>query len=662
MALKKLTSLSTYEQINGGAHRKPASIVGVPSIIRHVGLWNTGFGAKGQDKLSHIARKRAYREYVSQLTAIVRDRRIDFCEPHDPDTWLEADPSEDSSAVSIIRFRWHGILATVRAEFHSEFITITSILDISVPATTCAVPKNRTNHQAKLTKNFEALREIFASKGKRSLGAKDVVEYLQFEIWHAFDSSVLNVVQDGTEILGERLGRVFVDLRGLVTGSSVGARGLFDGWPRMPQRLVHRLRPPFSYPTPRLRAREMEHGAPPPAWAREVLMRLWPLLESHTYLKNFEFTVSGMLEGRALVTTALGPQPREGHPGFTDQSAKGDERWRPVCYYVHAHTDDEWQLGRLVDRLNLMGTLRLASTMEIEGLRKAGALIELLAEDIEIASTVVDETIQTISNLQDENTDLERSAANLTLRVTRAVTNPNLTPNRVMRRVERRLAVINGRVSGDISYRLERAHYYINRFSTESRALRISRVEGFQTYDEFVTRRMSPTFTYIEMLQARMSDIRTDMARLSEHYSSLKVTEVTLGIRSLVSAMGRRDEEIRKIQDFGEIALIAVLIPYYFGGVLIEHVLELHGRVSAILWLTILSACMTIIVAKLVTHSRNGSMSWMRTALASGVIALFLGVAWPTTLGESHMRALREQVGGFLRGSGEIDSHKAGKQ
>jgi uncharacterized membrane-anchored protein len=134
------------------------------------------------------------------------------------------------------------------------------------------------------------------------------------------------------------------------------------------------------------------------------------------------------------------------------------------------------------------------------------------------------------------------------------------------------LQKINTLVSGSILRRLERSQYYVERFQQDSKALRARRIEGFQLYSEFVNRRMGATFGYIQYLRSRMDSIYAGMSALSRSYSALKIASVTASIDKLLGSMTNQNAEIRKIQDFGEVALIGFLIPYYVGTLLLEHV------------------------------------------------------------------------------------------
>lgn len=165
MALQKLQSLGTYEEINGGAHRKAASIVGIPSLVRHLGFWNTGeeglvrkarikigsAGDQAQEKLAAeppadsnlrvglpgFVRQSAYRRYVDNLTHLIAsDSRPDL-EPDVESFVTGLDDQIETGTVTLVRFWWQALRTTVRLEYHGEYITVTSIIDASVKPRVC---------------------------------------------------------------------------------------------------------------------------------------------------------------------------------------------------------------------------------------------------------------------------------------------------------------------------------------------------------------------------------------------------------------------------------------------------------------------------------------------------------------------------------------------
>jgi len=65
------------------------------------------------------------------------------------------------------------------------------------------------------------------------------------------------------------------------------------------------------------------------------------------------------------------------------------------------------------------------------------------------------------------------------------------------------------------------------------------------------------------MMRRRVVEVKADMTSLYQYYVSENLSHTTLAIR-------KRDDDIRSIQDFGEIILLTVLLPYYFGYLLIH--------------------------------------------------------------------------------------------
>lgn len=652
MALKPLISLGSYEDIGGGAHRKAASIVGTPCLVRRIGFWNTGFPVanpagdstpadgqreRRQDKsrettgqLEPEARSAAYRAYFADLRTVIESDRSGKTQfksayVYDSDVAAKArrakDPTESGSIiksgmVSILQCWWHGMLMNVRLEYHSEYITITSILDLSIQTNgRYRSEPGQPDFQQTMRDGFERLGALFEAPLPSKRRKYREVAFLQEDLWKAFEDGVLNAELRGRRILEDAFGEVFVDFRGMVSGSLVPPPS--DGGTysnrraSLPADFRFGLRPPFKSTLPRRRAREMRHERPPRHWVRDSLRRLWPLMESAPYLRSYEFTVSGLLDGRALYISALGPQLA----GKLNQHWS----WTPVYYYIHAYTDDEWQIGRLIDRINTLGTMRLAATIEIASLVEAGRMVEDLAGEIERASASLQEKIKKTKPLGQEERPrrhqlafaFDKPEAQSDEDRKQSLEEIMADADGEMRKIQIKLQEIDDTVSGNIAYRLERSQYYLNQWKKEVEELREVRVEGFQMYREFVMRRMGGIFGYVDLLRARMVAINGAIAALGRQYASLKIAHVTCSIDGLVSSlrdqnehiqaqndhmaeqhrdMEKQEKEIRKIQEFGEIALIGAIVPYYLGTSVFHYLLELEGLDAAVLWLLTLTA------------------------------------------------------------------------
>ena len=98
-------------------------------------------------------------------------------------------------------------------------------------------------------------------------------------------------------------------------------------------------------------------------------------------------------------------------------------------------------------------------------------------------------------------------------------------------------------------YRIERSRYYVKQFYENVELLRIHRLEGDQPYHQFIKRRLGSEFDFIDRLGIRYERATRNMVTLDQNYLSMKANKI--------------DEDIHKIQKWGEVVLLAVLVPYY---------------------------------------------------------------------------------------------------
>jgi hypothetical protein len=538
MPIKKLQSLGTYEDITEGAHRKAASILGTPSLVRHLGFWNT----EGDDQEARIEK---YKKYFELIKIYIESNESDNIKL-ERDYTVFRKPDVESNAASLIRFWWFGIFLCIRIEFFSEYVTITSIADFSVDGS--KLPYASAQETSDIDQISEYIQDLKSSFNKEFCSTKPeaVVEGLIVKFWNIFEDKILNAVVNNVPILEDVFGEMFVDIRGIVTGSE------YINADDKGRQLI--MRESSKRALPRLRNRsDMVHGMPPSQWARDSLERLWPFLEFGTHPREHEFTASRFLDGRTLFISALGSKPEDLCPEGMD--------WSPIRFHLHTYTDDEWQIGRLIDRMLTMGTLRLAATMEIEGLKKAGVEVERLTAKIDETATAIETALKDAGNfIESESTDAQKKQFD----------EQRSRIDDLMKEVGDFRNNMNSHVSGNVYHRLERSNYYFERFNKESTALRARRLEGFQLYQEIVNRRLSGVFGYINLLQARVDEVYAEMSSLNRQYSSYKITQVTSIIGTLVSSMNKQESQIENIQDFGEFALIGFLIPYYLGSSIVH--------------------------------------------------------------------------------------------
>ena len=282
MALEQLKAFgSTYDSVNGGIHRRTASIVGVPSIVRHVGFWSE---IAAQDN-----RAEEFVAYLADLRNVVETGgggTIEYGEKDLPDP--SAAKEVRIGTIRVIRFWWYGIRARIRIEFRTEYIMITSILDMSLrPHENYRAPGDGVDNLAETKAKLDRLAALFragVATPDEQLQSEyfDIARFLQYTLWERFERAVLDAPRTPGTILGARFGQVFADFRGVITGSELALTPKL-GKPCAEQK----LRPAFDRHWNQHRNRDIQHDKPDERWARDSLRRLWPLIEPHEYLREF---------------------------------------------------------------------------------------------------------------------------------------------------------------------------------------------------------------------------------------------------------------------------------------------------------------------------------------------------------------------------------------
>jgi hypothetical protein len=607
--IKLETAASSYEDINGGAHRKAASLVGVPALVRQIGFWSTPIGSEA-DQVEPVmgdgARDEKFEAYVASLHHHISSGaspEITFDVDEDHDGIYNSDADVRSGRLSIIWFRWQGLRAVIRIEYHGEFVTLTSILDLSIEPKPFTAVEGRENQQVHLRNIMRKLKRLFDDKVAESRSYLPIA-FHQNLVWRDFESEVLIFKKAPGLSPSAAFGPVFADFRGMITGSTIGS-------PDNPLHSAsdHVLQEPFRDCVRRPRTDYLD---PPPAvsrWRKESLRRLWPLFESEAYLREFEFTASAFLDGRVIYVSALGPKPSEPlDPGW---------EWTPVYYYLHSSNTDPWQMGRLVDRIHTLGSFRLASTIGINLLNRAGAFVDELREALNLASRSIQLEMRRLGR-DVECWDPPSAAEEGKPAADEVIP----SPDEAMAAVEDSYKAMDSRFSRGFRHRLERAQYYIDRFQQEARTLRAKRIEGFQLYDEFVLRRMGGLFRYVALLSNRMSDIDARQRTLGRAYAALKTGEVTCRI-------DRQNKQIKTIQDFGEAALIGILLPYYAGTMMIEQVLDFeNGAEPRWIWPIWMSFFAGLVLLRMFTRRETDREERRRLAKLAIFFSSYILAVW----------------------------------
>jgi hypothetical protein len=536
-----------------------------------------------------------------------------------------------------MEFDWYFFKATLRFEQHTEYCTVSALLDLSsekgrpaycdkgTPQKLCAIIDE--------IDSLEGMREVDAET-RYGVGFRDqftgISKAAFLTVWEEFYQSIL--FTDPRKIAD--LGGVFADFRGIVLSDEAEAKGT---GPRCGDAGAEEMEAPneganadegeiasgaadtdsTETPIEGTSAGETEpvtlFGIQLPFWRKEKVRRrvvsrapdpletywkerydlLWPLMTAKMGdidFLNYEFTASMMSEGRALYLSALGAQPVK------------RETWEeriPLCYGLYTHQLGGWAIGRLIEQINQQGTLRLASLIDLPALQSASAPLREAEDEVRSAFTgrIKGNGQEATKPMGRRREDRERDPySDRRIGELKAC----------LDRTQSLLGNADSKVTGGVAHRIERSRYYIRRFREGLPALQIKQFGDMQPYNVFVERRLGPTFGYIDMLWSRYDRVRRDMRAL---YQRL-LAEETKNVATAIRDRNTETEAIHKVADF---ALIAVIGPYYFGT--IATYVGFHNRAHGMpngYWLV---GCMAFLALAL--NRTQIKIRWLRLTLAA---------------------------------------------
>lgn len=588
-----------YSQLLSGAHRKPATPVGTPALVCHLAFWQPDDlfrDIKTTPEELEDKWNLAVDQYLRYLFCLLLDYRVTspntdaskfedsrylFLLSHAID--LKSSTREligsdklktkesytdryfDKSYRSIVfNFFWHYFPVIVRIEKHAEYVQITSFIVLSeIPCNANGPIPFGTLMQddiyEKTYRSVEILDRLLSERHRKSIDPNysyskvdvdandqkcfsDIHNYLYQEIWITFINEILNSdrairnTDHGVNISGtvseqykevtkdSKIGNIFADFRGIV---------LNEPHPDPKVKKGEFLQLPSWHSSTR-RATAVPTNIMTSKDAAEVTYSLWPLLtiEERVDLKKYEFTVSRMLGNRALYITALGAQPS---PYLGSAVGGGDDRQLPVFYLGYFQTLNRWQIGRLVDRINHLGTVRIAAIQQSEQLRDKSTQLRGL-------SGPIDNYLRTSSN---------------------NISQPALLA--LLTAAQSEIAKWTSDFPGGIHYRIERSRYYVKQFRDGVPALRIRRVEGYQPYDVFVEHRLGALFDFIHRLGLRLERFER---RLNVLYQFV-----------LVGKAAENSKKIAILQTAAEAFFLGLAAPYYIMGAA-DHIFSKEGLES----------------------------------------------------------------------------------
>jgi hypothetical protein len=197
-----------------------------------------------------------------------------------------------------------------------------------------------------------------------------------------------------------------------------------------------------------------------------------------------ELMGSLFLDGRVAYVSSLGAHHKLDHKHPGSVSA--------VRYLMYAENVSRWQMGRLVERLNTLGTYRQAALRDLAALNK-------VSDGMRGIGAALDRP-----DLTDDQFNAEYAAF-------------QLLKNKGGCRLP----------DDGILFRIERSRFYVTAFTGLVGDLRNHRVSGYQSYPDFVQRRYRTTWDRIDRIGIRHERLARRLDYLSNQRKFLQQVEQT---------------------------------------------------------------------------------------------------------------------------------------
>ncbi len=541
-----------FVHMNAGAHRLPPLQLAAPALTWQRGYWRPGHGENGEKAITdEVWHSRIdwvlfclFRELCPKIddkftcpnvdrsktkadTLYLFNHKVLLSAPETRPKLIELSLTEKSVRHGLFSLRrsYGGVNLIVRATLHQEYFTLMFAVDF---ARELEVGEPQKKIRSAQTHIF-ALQGLVCAHHASSAGEQfyklpDKDEEKLSNTQHHMIASMTDwieelcrsafVKRDGEpDVHLETCGQIFADIIGIIFGLTLGST-------KNPPE--NHLRPTGKPAVPagmRARIPALVRGDDfDKADALKLVDAVWPVVGSlsdrpdleKTHGKS-EFCISLFQENTALYISSLGRlQP--------DNSSK-----LPIVYTLVVSYESKWRLGRLVEQLHTMGTLRIAALRDLSAIGEANKAINEMSA--RLARQFLDR--ENVPQADDLRKEFDR---------------------------------IGNSVGNGLTLRIARSRYYVESFRNLMEMMKTGRVEGFQPYDVFVRRRLFDTFDYINRVGIRYDDLRRQIAFLIDSNQQHVIVEQTKATNDLL-----RTAEV----------LSVIPISYYAGSALSEIGAEL---------------------------------------------------------------------------------------
>jgi hypothetical protein len=475
----------------------------------------------------------------------------------------------------------------VQAQTHLDHATISFFIDVGKPWNCDAIYSSKIAEgirRSTIFKRVEQIRSIcdrqiyeghvdfdrLHERGVADEEAKlllDSAEYFYVEIWEEFLKSFgLESIETGSTFRDQSVGEVFANFRSLilsVDGISTPVSKERDNRARELRRVQQIVTTPPSEPGSenaigigRFATFDNEYGEP-----NTVLKAYWPFTRRMTpNAAERDFVACGILDWRVLYVTALGSAAVGGAgeetvsdtphvpQGWLAQpiSDADHDRERPIRYlFLTKGEPHRQQIGRFVERVNAVETMRHFALKNWSTVRNASTYIRILGQELD----------GILSDWSSSRREIDREWEKQLLALGQSGRQTRRNRRRILwRRVlqskrlpiespsvqdvnDERLEVLSALISetesklislgaaldgigqggsGRLLYVINRSRHFIDEFERMADTLEIGNIDTWINYAQFVDRGLKPTFDLIKGTGERLLSLRGRLQTITE--------------------------------------------------------------------------------------------------------------------------------------------------
>jgi hypothetical protein len=262
----------------------------------------------------------------------------------------------------------------------------------------------------------------------------------------------------------------------------------------------------------------------------------WPFIRRmKPYADYREYVACGVFNWRALYITALGAQSeydsadestgrdyevpsgnlpetsgwirQPGGSAVADDPLLGANGEEPIRYLILTKCEPHRrQLGRIVDRINALGTMRLFALKSYSDIADASEHVRMRGQQLD---QVMARWIEARKNIEVEfRTDPDNRNS--------ALSALNEYVELQLIEIAAGLDRLGEVVVGGLPYRIARSRYFTRRFHQMRKQLIVGNIESWTSYDQFATRGLQPVFDFIESVGQRLRALRLRLANVMQ--------------------------------------------------------------------------------------------------------------------------------------------------